>query len=558
MPDYDRWAAHGGHASFAMNHLDDLEHGRACYERRAWEEAYTALRCADRADSLAAGDLDRLANAAYLTGRELESQRLLERLYRIYCECDNRPSAARYAFWLALTSLLRGESGRSSAWTTRGQRLVNDLDCVERGYLTLSVAEQQLCEGHADAALAIAGQSLAIGELYRDPDLTAAARHGQGRALIQRGDVAAGLKCLDETMLAVVAGELLPIMTALMYCSVIDTCQQVYALGRAREWTAAFTSVCEQQPDLAFTGICLVHRAEIFQRQGEWREALAEARRACELARRADRKPPGAGLYQQAEIHRLCGEFEKAEDVYRAASERGFEPQPGLALLRLAQGRSDVACAAIRRLTSTASDRVRRAGILPAHFEIMIACGDIDEARRGRDQMRELAQAFDTDLLRAVVAQADGAIATAEGRPNAALDPLRRAFSLWQHLDAPYEAARVRVLIGHACRALGDEEAAALEFAAARSVFERLGARPDVARLDAPHTPAQSVSRPVLTPRELDVLRLISTGRTNKVIAQELALSVRTIDRHVTNILTKLDVRSRTAATTYAHDHKLF
>jgi DNA-binding CsgD family transcriptional regulator len=394
--------------------------------------------------------------------------------------------------------------------------------------------------------------------LYRDPDLTAASRHGQGRALIQRGDVAAGLKCLDETMLAVVAGELLPIMTALMYCSVIDTCQQVYALGRAREWTAAFTSVCEQQPDLAFTGICLVHRAEILQRQGEWREALVEARRACELAQRADRKPPGAALYQQAEIHRLCGEFEKAEDVYRAASERGFEPQPGLALLRLAQGRSDAACAAMRRLTSTASDRMRRAGILPAHFEVMLACGDIDEARRARDQMRELAEAFDTDLLRALVAQADGAIATAEGRPNTALDPLRRAFTLWQHLDAPYEGARVRVLIGHACQALGDEEAAALEYEAARSVFERLGARPDVARLNTPRTPAQSAPRPILTERELDVLRLISTGRTNKAIAQELALSVRTIDRHVTNILTKLDVRSRTAATTYAHDHKLF
>jgi DNA-binding CsgD family transcriptional regulator len=541
-----------------MNHLDDLARGRECYERRAWEEAYTALVYADRADPLAAADLDRLANAAYLTGRELESQRMLERLYRISCDCDNRPGAARYAFWLALTCLLRGESGRSSAWTTRGQRLVDDLDCVERGYLTLSVAEQQLREGHADAALAIASQSLAIGELYRDPDLTAASRHGQGRALIQRGDVAAGLKCLDETMLAVVAGELLPIMTALMYCSVIDTCQHVYALGRAREWTAAFTSVCEQQPDLAFTGICLVHRAEILQRQGEWREALVEARRACELAQRADRKPPGAALYQQAEIHRLCGEFEKAEDVYRAASERGFEPQPGLALLRLAQGRSDAACAAMRRLTNTASDRMRRAGILPAHFEVMLACGDIDEARRARDQMRELAEAFDTDLLRALVAQADGAIATAEGRPNTALDPLRRAFTLWQHLDAPYEGARVRVLIGHACQALGDEEAAALEYEAARSVFERLGARPDVARLNTPRTPAQSAPRPILTERELDVLRLISTGRTNKAIAQELALSVRTIDRHVTNILTKLDVRSRTAATTYAHDHKLF
>ena len=546
-----------GAASFEMNHLDQLEHGRACYKRRAWAPAYSALLRADQVAPLAVDDLDRLANAAYLTGRELECQRVLERLYRIHCECDNRPDAARCAFWLALTYLLRGESGRSNAWTVRGQRLVEHLDCVERGYLTLSVAEQQLREGHADAALAIAGQSLAIGESHRDPDLIAAARHGQGRALIQRGDVVAGLKCLDETMLAVVAGELLPVMTTLMYCSVIDTCRQVYALGRAREWTAAFSSVCEQQPDMAFTGICLVHRAEILQLQGAWPEALAEARRACELAQRADRKPPGAGLYQQAEIHRLCGEFEKAEEAYRAASDRGFEPQPGLALLRLAQGRTDAACAAIRRLTNAGSDRMRRAGILPAHLEIMLACGDIDEARRARDELRELAHAFDTDLLPAVVAQADGAIAIAEGRANAALDPLRRAFSLWQRLDAPYEAARVRVLIGHACRALGDEEAAVLELEAARSVFERIGARPDLARLDAPHTSARP-ARPVLTPRELHVLRLISTGRTNKEIGQALSLSVRTIDRHVTNILTKLDVRSRTAATTYAHDHKLF
>ena len=143
-----------------------------------------------------------------------------------------------------------------------------------------------------------------------------------------------------------------------MYCSVIDTCRQVYALGRAREWTSAFSSVCEQQPEMvAFTGTCLVHRAEIMQLQGAWPDALTEACRACERAQRADRKPPGAALYQQAEIHRLCGEFAKAEDAYRAASELGFEPQPGLALLRLAQGRTDAACAAIRRLTSATSDR---------------------------------------------------------------------------------------------------------------------------------------------------------------------------------------------------------
>jgi DNA-binding CsgD family transcriptional regulator len=539
-----------------MNHL---EHGRECYGRRAWGDAYHALLCADQATPLEVDDLDRLATAAYLTGRDHEFQQILERLYRVHVESGDRARAARCTFWLALTFLLLGKSGRSNAWTARGQRLVEDHACVERGYLAAMVAEQQLREGHADAAHATAAQAFAIGESFKDADLTAVARHAQGHALIQRGDVAAGLKCLDEAMLAVVAGELLPIMTGLMYCSVIDTCRQVYASGRAREWTSAFSTVCEQQPEMvAFNGACLVHRAEIMQLQGAWPEALTEACRACERARRADRKPPGAALYQQGEIHRLCGEFAKAEDAYRAASELGFEPQPGLALLRLAQGRTEAARAAIRRLTGATSDRVRRAGLLPAHLEIMLASDDLEEARRARDELRALAHAFDTDVLRAVVAQADGAIVIAEGHPHAALDPLRCAFDLWKRLDAPYEAARVRLLIGQACRALGDDEAAELELEAAKSVFERLGARPDLARLDAPKTPVRPVSRNFLTARELHVLRLIATGRTNKEIAEELSLSERTIDRHVTNILTKLDVRSRTAATAYAYDHKLF
>jgi DNA-binding CsgD family transcriptional regulator len=539
--------------------MNRLEHGRECYARCAWGDAYHALLCADHDTPLDVDDLDRLATAAYLTGRDLDVQPLRERLYHAHVEAGDCARAARCAFWLALTCLLRGESGRSNAWTARGQRLVENHDCVERGYLAIAVAEQQLREEQAEAARVTAGGALAAGESFRDVDLTAAARHTQGRALIQQGEVVAGLKCLDETMLAVVAGELSLIMTGHMYCSVIRTCRQVYALGRAREWTAAFTTVCEQQPDMvAFTGMCLVHRAEIMQLQGAWPEALAEASRACERAQLADRKPPGAALYQQGEIHRLCGEFAKAEDAYRAASDLGFEPQPGLALLRLAQGRTGAACATIRRLTSATGDRVRRAAVLPAHFEIMLASGDLEEARRARDQLRELADAFDTDGLRAVVAQAAGAIALAEGHAHAALDPLRCAFSLWEALDAPYDAARVRVLIGQGCRALGDEEAAGLELEAARSVFERLGAHPDLARLDAPDALARPMSKSPLTARELQVLRLISTGRTNKVIAEELSLSERTIDRHVTNILNKLDVRSRTAATTYAYDHKLF
>lgn len=536
--------------------MSHVELGRECYRRCAWGDAYHALLSADQAAPLGVEDLDRLAAAAYLTGRDGEFQRILERLYSIHVESGDRAHAARCAFWLAITFLLRGENGRSNAWTARGLRLVEDQDCVECGYLAVAVAEQQLREGQPDATIATAGQALDVGESFRDADLMAAARHTQGRALIQRGDVAAGLTRLDETMLAVVAGELSPIMTGRMYCSVIDTCRQAYALERAREWTAAFSSVCEEQPDMvAFNGVCLVHRAEIMQLQGAWPEALIEACRACERAERAGLKPPGAAHYQQAEIHRLCGEFAKAEDAYRAASELGCEPQPGLALLRLAQGRTDAACAAIRRMTGATSDRLRRARLLPAHLEIMLSMGDIEEARVARDELRALAHAFNSEVLHAVVAQADGAIALAEDRARESLDPLRSAFERWQRLEAPYEAARVRVLIGQACRALGDEEAAALEVGAARSIFERLGAQPDVIRLDATTAPPP---KGPLTARELHVLRLVSTGRTNKEIAEELDLSERTIDRHVTNILTKLDVRSRTAATAYAYDHKLF
>jgi DNA-binding CsgD family transcriptional regulator len=539
--------------------MNPLEHGRACCQRRAWGDAYDALRRADQATALEAGDLDRLATAAYLSGHDSEFAPILERLYNLHLDRGEAPRAVRHASWLALMCLIRGEHGQASAWISRGQRLVQACDGVERGYVALAVAEQHLSCGRTDAADAAAGEALAVGDTYRDADLTAAARHVQGRARILQGDVAAGLQCLDDAMLAVVAGELTPILTGLMYCSVIDWCRQVYALGRAREWTSALSSLCEHEPEMvAFSGTCLVHRAEIMQLQGAWSEALHEAGRACERARRVGRRIPGAALYQQGEIHRLRGELAEADDAYRAANALGFEPQPGLALLRLAQGRADAASATIRRLTSVTHDRIRRAWILPAHLEIVLACGDLDEARLARDELRQLGCAFDSDVLRATVAQADGAIAMAEGRPQRAIDPLRAAFQLWEQLDVPYEAARVRALIGHACRALGDNEAAALEWDAARAVFERLAAQRDLARLDVPPTPARPVITAPLTARELHVLRLVSTGRTNRQIAAELGLSQRTIDRHLTNILTKLDVPSRTAATTYAFDHKLF
>jgi DNA-binding CsgD family transcriptional regulator len=537
--------------------LDYVQIGREAYARRAWRDAYQAFLSADGMRPLEPGDLERLATAAYLIGRDLEFQRLGERLHRLHVDASDPERAARAAFWLAFGFLLRGEIGQANAWTARGLRLVQDRDCVEHGYLLLPTAEQQLRDGDAEAAHATAADGAAIGARWHDADLNAAARHVQGRALISRGEVTPGLKLLDETMLAVVGGELSPIMTGLMYCSVIEACREVYELRRAREWTLALSRWCEAQSELvAFTGTCLVHRAAILQFQGAWPDALAEASRACERSARADRKPSGAALYQQAEIYRLRGESARAEEAYRRASSMGYEPQPGLALLRLAQGRTDAALAAIRRLLIGTTDRLQRARLLPAQIEISLAADDIEAARGASDELNALAATFDSDVLRALAGQAEGTLALAEGDAGSALGRLRRSFDLWNRLEAPYEAARVRVLIGHACRALGDDEASALEFDAARSTFAELGAQADLTRLDASHGSTSSPSGP-LTTRELEVLRLIAAGHTNKAIASELCVSERTIDRHVSNILTKLDVPSRTAATAYAFSHQL-
>jgi DNA-binding CsgD family transcriptional regulator len=539
--------------------LDKVTEGREAYRRRAWSHAYQALTLADQDTPLGIEDLERLATSAYLAGRDHEFHRALERAHHAHRKAGDDAGAARSAFWLGLTLLLRGETGQASGWLGRARRLVESRACVEHGYLLLPVAEQSLAGGDGAAAHATAASAADIGDRFGDADLVACARHLQGRALIRQGQVQAGLALLDEAMLSVVAGELSPIVTGLIYCSVIDACQQVVAWSRAREWTSALARWCDQQPEMvAFTGTCLVHRAEILEFHGAWSDAMAEACRACERFSEVEPMSAAAAFYRRAEIHRRRGEFAAAEQAYRDAGRLGWEPQPGLALLRMVQGRIDAACAAIRRVLSAVADPLQRAKLVPAYVEIMLAAGAIPDARSACRELEGIAATFETDVLQAMAAHARGAVELADGDGRAALGPLRRAFEVWRKAEAPWEAARARMLAGLACRALGDDEAAELELAAARAAFERLGAAPEIARLDAlVRRPMAAAPRHGLTRREREVLRLIAAGKTNKAIAAELRLSERTIDRHVSNILTKLDVPSRAAATAYAYGHKL-
>ena len=527
---------------------------------RAWEAAFQALSNADRESPLEAQDLELLALAAYLIGRDEEYLSALERAFNAYRDIGETPRAARCAFWFGFRVLMRGEMGRANGWFSHAQRLLEQdaRDCAERGYLLLPTVGQGPDFSNHEAAFAAAAKAASIGERCGDLDLIACARMEQGRIRLQQGQVHAGLAHLDETMVIVISGKLSPIVTGLMYCCVIQACQQVYAFDRTREWTAALTQWCEGQPDMvAFVGACQVHRAEIMQLLGTWPEAIEEARRACLRSQAFDRRAVAAALYQQAEVYRLRGEFKAAEEAYRGASQLGLEPQPGLALLRLVQGRADAAVTSIRRVAGTATDRLKRMSLLPAYVEIMLAAGDVPDARKACRELEEIAQSLDTPVPGAIAAEACGAVELSEGNAQAALGPLRRAFDLWQQIEAPYATARVRVLIGLACHALGDEDAASLEIDSARLIFERLGATPDLARIDSLIKGTTRDNTHGLTQRELQVLRLVATGDTNKAIAAALGLSEKTIDRHVSNIFTKLDVSSRAAATAFAYRQKL-
>jgi ATP/maltotriose-dependent transcriptional regulator MalT len=533
----------------------ELERGREAYSRGAWLDAYESLSRADREASLVPADLALLATCGYMIGRESEYRDLLERAYRVNLEVGDELAAVRCAFWIGLTLASHGEIGRASGWLRRSHRLLERQEGarVEHGYLLLPTVFEQGASDDWEAAAATAGEAAAIGERFGDPDLFALATHEQGEILIRIGRLDEGLGLLDEAMVAVTARELSPIVAGIVYCGVILACRAAHDVRRAREWTAALSAWCARQPDvIAFTGRCLVHRAEIMQLEGEFAEALEEARQAAERCLRGENpRAAGEAWYRQGEIHRLRGHFGAAEAAYREASRLGHEPQPGLALLRLAQGEPHAAASTIRRVLAETHEPGGRAEILPAYIEIMLAVDDIEAARDACRALESIAAGQTRGALGALAAQARGAVELAAGDAFSALASLRHARDVWQELKAPYEAARVRELAGRAYRVLEDEDAAKLELGASRAAYSELGASPDLARLRALGGGRRGGTHE-LTDRELEVLRHLAAGDTNKAIAGELVLSERTVDRHVSNIFAKLGVSSRTAATAYA------
>lgn len=537
--------------------IAELERGRKAYASRAWLDAYTALSSSDRVTPLQAEDLELLAVSASMVGRMDEYVALLERLHHAHVDGARPLRAAHAAFWLGMTLAIRGEMGPATGWFGRAQRLVESVgeDCVERGLLLLPRVVQLEAGGDFDGAYEAAHEAAQLAERFRNADLAAAALQFQGMMRIKQGQIDEGLRLLDEAMVVVTGREVSPIIAGVVYCGVIACCEEAFEPRRAREWTDALTRWCEEQPQLvAFTGRCLAHRAGIMQLHGAWRDALKEARLARERCEQAmNRAATGQAWYQQGELQRLQGDHEGAEAAYRAASSFGREPQPGLALLRLAQGDHEAAQAAIRRVLSETTEPLHRAVLLPAYVEIMLAADERDEADRASRELDAIAASSNRPMLEAISAYTRGAVGLGAGNAQASLAPLRRASQLWHELDAPYEVARVRTLLGLACRELGDDDTGVLELAAARAIFEELGAAPDLDRLAsltglAPHG---------LSARELEVLRHVAAGMTNREIASELVLSEHTVARHLQNIFTKLGVSSRTAATAFAFEHRL-
>lgn len=519
-----------------------------------WPAEYEALTAADRAGELSPEQLERLSVVAFMVGRDAEVSTCRERAHEAYLAQGRIREAVRAAFWLGFHLLNRGEQARAAGWHSRARRLIPAGDEELTGLFTQVQAAALMFSGDNIAAAPLFEQALVCAQRTGNRDATVLAVMGRGRCLEMAGHRVEAVAALDEAMAIVAGGDVVPEVAGMAYCSVIDLCMRVYDVRRAQEWTHALTGWCDEQAGLVpFRGVCLVHRAEILELRGAWDEAAEVADDACRRLEHSQQGALGPAYYRVAELERQRGRFAEAEQYYQKAAGAGAEVQPGLGRLRAAQGNPQAAAAGIERALGEDPRSPHRPVLLAARVELALAAGDPDTARGHATQLAGLAEGTASPYLRGLASYAEGAVRLACDEPREAIPALRRAWSHWQAIEAPYEAARTRVLVARACRALGDTDAEQMELDGARQVFERLGAVTELAELDG----AQPDSGHPLSPRELEVLRLLATGATNRAVADRLFLSERTVARHVSNIFTKLGVASRSAATAYAYENGL-
>ena len=536
--------------------IADIDRARDAVGREAWAEAYEGLRALDPS-RLTPQDLEGLADAAWWLSRIDESIVARQRAYSGYAAAGADP-AASVAMRLCMEHFLRGEPAEAAGWLMRAQRHLREQpECVQHGFLAQVEATVAHLRGELDEAMSLSQYATEIGQRFGDQNLIAMGIYLQGLVLISEGRVPEGMALLDEAMTAVVAGELSRYVTGVIYCNVLAVCLDLTDLGRAGEWNQAAREWCDSiPPEAPYPGLCRIYRAAAASLRGAWPEAEAEARRASEELT-FNPLATAKAFYQTGEIRRRIGNLAGAEEAFLRAHELGLEPQPGLALLRLAQGKAAAALTALRlAVIGESGSRLRRAQLLAAQVEVAIAAGDLDAGRQASDELEAIARDFGTPALDAAAATARGALRLAEGDVAGAMEHLRHACVIWQELRLPYETARARMLYGVAVRGAGDEEGARLELRAALAAFQRLGAAADAGR--AGELLAGSGDLPGgLTPREAEVLRLVAAGRTNREVAAELVISEHTVARHVQNIFAKLDLPSRAAATAFAFEHGL-
>ena len=517
-----------------------------------WPAEYAVLSAADRDDELTPEQLERLSVVAFVLGYDAEVGRYRERAHEAYLAQGRVRESVRAAFWLGFHLINRGEHARAAGWLSRVRRLTADDDDELNGLLTQVQAASLMFTGDNVSAMPLFERALISAQRSGNRDATVLAVMGRGRCLEMAGRRVEAVDALDEAMAIVTGGDVAPEVAGMAYCSVIDLCMRLYDVRRAQEWTQALTGWCDEQAGLVpFRGVCLVHRAEILQLRGAWDEAAGAADDACRRLEHSQQGALGTAYYRVAELERQRGRFTEAEQFYQKAAAAGAEVQPGFGRLRAAQGNPQAAIAGIERALLEDPRSPNRPVLLAARVELALAAGDIDTAARHVAELRSLATG--TPYLRGLAGYAEGAVRLACDDPQAAIPALRRAWSHWQAIEAPYEAARTRVLVAAACRALGDTDAEQMELDGARQVFALLGAVTELAALDESAT----VTGHPLSPRELEVLRLLATGATNRAVADRLFISERTVARHVSNIFAKLGVASRAAATAYAYEHGL-